>query len=44
MSLNQFAEAGLRYLSAATIVLALAATFEYGHSLSVAGLLQPLFG
>ncbi len=42
MYAHQIFAAGLRALTAVAIVLAMAYTFDYGHSTTLAGLLQPL--
>lgn len=40
----QLTTAGLRAVTALAIVSAIAYTFEYGHSTTLAGLLGPLLG
>ena len=44
MYLSHYADFGVRALSAAAIVLALGYVFEYGHSMSLTGLLYLLLG
>ena len=44
MYLTHYVEFGIRGVSAAVIVLALGSVFEYGHDLSLAGLLYLLLG